>query len=131
MPTFRDLWIWRESHQLMLEIHNMARTLPREERFRKRDQIERSSSSVPDNISEGYTSYYFNSKIKGMYTARSEAGETQNHLEALVGKKYIQQEQADNWINRYERVIAGINSYINFVNDKKENFKKKGQGKRS
>ncbi len=130
MGTFRDLWIWRESHQLMLEIHNMARTLPKDERFRKRDQIERSSSSVPDNISEGYTSYYFNLKIKGMYIARQEAGETQNHLEALTGKGYIERKEADDWISRYERVMAGINSYINFVNDKKQNYKKNGQGKR-
>jgi four helix bundle protein len=131
MTAFRDLWIWQESHQLMLEIHKMARTLPREERYRKRDQIERSSSSVPDNISEGYTSYYFNLKIKGMYTAKHEAGETQNHIEALAGKRYILRKQADEWIARYERVIAGINSYINFINDKKQNYNKKGQGKYS
>jgi four helix bundle protein len=131
MPTFRDLWIWKESHQLMLEIHQYARTLPREERFRKRDQIERSSSSVPDNISEGYTAYYYNDKIKGMLIARKEAGETQNHIEALTGKGYLPRNKADNWINRYERIMAGINSYVNFIRDKRKNTGSIGQGKRS
>jgi len=46
MPTFRDLWIWQEANKLMVEIHEFAKNLPAEERFRKRDQIERSSSSV-------------------------------------------------------------------------------------
>ena len=129
MPTFRDLWIWKESHQLMTEIHKFAKTLPMEERFKKRDQIERSSSSVPDNIAEGYAACYYNDKIKGMYTARKEAGETQNHIEALVAKKYLNRTKADDWIGRYERVMAGINSYINYIRDKRGGGK--GRGKRS
>lgn len=119
MPTFRDLWIWQEANQLMIEIHKVAKLLPRDERFRKQDQIERSSSSVPDNISEGYTAYYYNDKIKSMYTARKEAGETQNHIEALTGKGYLERAKADNWIERYERIMAGINSYINYIRDKR------------
>jgi len=130
MPTFRDLWIWREAHQLMIEIHNFAKKLPREELYRKRDQIERSSSSVPDNISEGYTAYYFNEKIKGVLIARREAGETQNHIEAMVGKAYLSRVKADEWINRYERIMAGINSYVNYVKDKRGLEARKGMGKR-
>lgn len=125
MPTFRDLWIWKESHKLMLEVHEYAKGLPREERFRKRDQIERSSSSVPDNISEGYTAFYYNEKIKGVLIARREAGETQNHIEALVGKHYLPRSKADEWINRYERIMAGINSYVNYIQEKKQNEKGK------
>ena len=131
MPTFKDLWIWQESHKLMLEIHEIAKTLPREEKFRKRDQIERSSSSVPDNIAEGYASYYYNEKIKGVLVARKEAAETQNHIEALAGKKYISRDKADRWFNRYEKVIAGINSYVNYIRDKRDNDNKKGKGKNS
>ena len=127
--SFKDLWIWQESHDLMLRIHEFSKTLPADERYRKRDQIERSSSSVPDNISEGYAAYYFNDKIKGMYVARKEAAETQNHLEALVGKKYLDRVKADRWFDSYERIIAGINSYINFIRDKTGT--KKGEGKKS
>lgn len=127
MASFRDLWIWRESHGLMLEIHEFAKTLPKDERFRKRDQIERSSSSVPDNIAEGYTAYYYNQKIKCVLTARHEAGETQNHIEALIGKKYLTREKGDDWINRYERIIAGINGYVKYIKVKKERNKSNGK----
>lgn len=130
MPTFRDLWIWQEAHGLMLEVHDFVKILPAYEKFRKRDQIERSSSSVPDNISEGYAAYYYNEKIKGMLTVRKEAAETQNHIEALAGKKYLSRAKADNWINRYEKVIAGINSFVNYIRDKRSATGKKGLGKR-
>ena len=112
----------------MLEMHRVAKSLPSDERFRKRDQIERSSSAVPDNISEGYTAYYYNDKIKSIYTARKEAGETQNHVEALAGKDYVDKEKADAWIERYERIIAGINSFVNYVRDKCP--RESGRGKR-
>ena len=127
MPTFKDLWIWKESHELMLEIHDFAKSLPSDERYRKRDQIERSSSSVPDNIAEGYVAYYYNEKIKGMLTARKEAAETQNHVEALVGKGYTTRKNGDDWFNRYEKVIAGINSYVNYIRDKRKGSDGKGK----
>ena len=119
MPTFKDLWIWSEAHQIMLDIHKIAMSLPRQEGFRKRDQIERSSSAVPDNIAESYLAYYYNDKIKSMYIARKEAGETQNHVEALVGKGYMARDKADNLAGRYERIIAGINAYINYIRRKR------------
>jgi four helix bundle protein len=116
MPAgFEKLRIWQEAHQLILEIHEIAKSLPFEERYRKRDQIERSSSAAPDNIAEGYCSYYYNDKIKGFYIARKEAGETQNHFRALEGKKYITKEKADSFIERYEKLIQGINGYINYI----------------
>jgi len=127
MPTFKDLWIWKESQQLMIEIHCIAKLLPFEEKFRKKDQIERSSSAVPDNISEGYAAYYYNDKIKSLYIARKEAAETQNHLEALVGKEYLERKKADILINRYEKVMAGINSFINYIRDKR--LHQPGRGK--
>ena len=116
---FEKLWVWQKAHKLMLEVHNICRTLPREERFRLKDQIERSSSSVPDNIAEGHTSYYYKDKIKGFNTARKEAGETQNHIRTLQGKRYITDIVADTLMKRYEEVIRGVNGYINWIRNKK------------
>jgi len=77
---FEKLWVWQKAHKLMQEIHTLCRTLPRSEMFKLRDQIERCSSSVCDNIAEGYTAYYYKEKIKGFHIARKEAGETQNQI---------------------------------------------------
>ena len=103
----------------MQEIHRFCKTLPREERFRLRDQIERCSSSVCDNISEGYTTYYYNDKIKGFNIARKEAGETQNQTRKISGKRYLGSELSQRWVEEYEEVIRGINGYIRYVREKK------------
>jgi four helix bundle protein len=116
---FEKLWVWQKAHKLMQEIHNFCKTLPRDERFRLRDQIERCSSSVCDNIAEGYTAYYYNDKIKGFYTARKEAGETQNQIRKLSGKDYLDSEQSQKWVEEYEEVIRGINGYVRYIREKK------------
>ncbi|MHC4117177.1 MAG: four helix bundle protein [Planctomycetota bacterium] len=116
---FEKLWVWQKAYQLMLEIHAFCKTLPRDERFRLRDQIERSSSSVCDNIAEGYTTYYYNDKIKGFNVARKEAGETQNHIRKLSGKDYLDRERSQRWVERYEEVLRGVNGYIRFIREKK------------
>lgn len=128
-PGFTKLWIWQEGHKLMLEIFEICKTLPREERFRLRDQIERASNSVIDNIAEGYSSYYYNDKIKGMNIARKEASETQNHILKMKSKRYVAPENADNLISRYERVIIGINNFKNYIVEKRENSSHKGSRK--
>ncbi|MBL7198374.1 MAG: four helix bundle protein [Candidatus Omnitrophica bacterium] len=84
---------------------------------------------MPDNISESYNSYYYNDKIKSLYIARKEAGETQNHLRALEAKRYISIKKSKELIDRYERILAGINSYIKYICEKREATKTKGSRK--
>lgn len=105
----------------MLDIHQIAKLLPSDERFRQRDQIERSSNSVVDAIAEGYSTYYYNDKIKSFYLSRREAAETQSHLRKMEGKNYISSEKSNQLIERYEGLIKGINSYINYIKSKRSN----------
>jgi four helix bundle protein len=122
MPVagFEELWVWQKAIGLMKEIHHFCKTLPRDESFKVKNQIERSSSSVCDNIAEGYSAYYYNEKIRGFNIARKEAGETQNQVRQLAIKSYLEPEQSQNWVERYEEVIRGINGYVRYVRKKKD-----------
>ncbi len=53
MKDFRDLKVWRRSHNLTLRIYKVTSSFPREERYGLISQIRRSSSSIPTNIAEG------------------------------------------------------------------------------
>ncbi len=116
---FEKLWVWQKAHLLMVEVHEICKKLPYHERFRIKNQLERSSTSVTDNIAEGHTSYYYQDKIKAFNVARKEAGESQNHLRTLQAKEYITKDKANDIVIRYEEVIRGINGYINSVREKK------------
>ena len=116
---FEKLWVWQKAHKLMQDLHSFCRTLPKTEDYRLRDQIERCSSSVCDNIAEGYSAYYYKEKIKGFYIARKEAGETQNQIRKLSGKNYLNREQSQNWVEEYEQIIRGINGYVRYIRRKR------------
>ena len=116
---FEKLWVWQKAHKFMQDLHSFCRTLPKTEDYRLRDQIERCSSSVCDNIAEGYSAYYYKEKIKGFYIARKEAGETQNQIRKLSGKNYLNREQSQNWVEEYEEIIRGINGYVRYIRKKR------------
>jgi len=123
-PGFEKLRIWKKAYELMLGVHEVCKTLPRDERYRLRDQAERSSSSVVDCIAEAHSTYYYNDKIKTLYDARREAGETQSHLRKMEGKNYITSEKADELISEYEGLIRGINALINDIKRQRDERKK-------
>lgn len=119
MPTFRDLRIWQDSIRLMLTVHDLCKKLPPCERFQLVDQANRSSSSVPDNIAEGYTAFHYKDKINRFYDARKESGETQNHVYKMQKKGYIDPRSASELFDEYQKVIKGINGFVNYLKNKR------------
>ena len=51
--TFRDLLVWKKTHAFVLEIYQITKSFPKEEKFGLVSQIRRSASSIPTNIVEG------------------------------------------------------------------------------
>jgi four helix bundle protein len=50
---FRDLRVYQLAYRLTMEIFELSKTFPKDERYSLTDQIRRSSRSVPANIAEG------------------------------------------------------------------------------
>jgi four helix bundle protein len=53
MQNFRNLAVWRKSHQLVLEAYAFSATLSHPRHFFLRDQLLRAAISVPSNLAEG------------------------------------------------------------------------------
>ena len=68
---------------------------------------------------------YFQDKIKCLYVARKEAGETQNHLRVLETRKYLNPKNSNRLVNEYQGLIKGINAFINYIRDKQKAEKQK------
>lgn len=85
MQSYKDLEIYKLSHELAIEIHKMTlKELPKFEMFEEGSQIRRSSKSIPATIVEGFgRKQYQQEFIKFLTYALASLDETKAHLELL------------------------------------------------
>jgi len=53
LQDFKNLKVWKKSHELTLKIYKISKIFPHEEIFGLTSQIRRACSSIPSNIAEG------------------------------------------------------------------------------
>jgi hypothetical protein len=53
IKSHKDLKVWQESMDLVVEIYKLTKFFPKEEQFGLTSQMRRSSISIPSNIAEG------------------------------------------------------------------------------
>jgi len=53
IKTYKDLFVWQKSIELVLEIYRIADHFPKEEVYGITSQMKRSAVSIPSNIAEG------------------------------------------------------------------------------
>lgn len=53
MRNFKNLFVWKKSHQLVLSIYKSTTGFPKDEIYSLVSQMRRSASSIPSNIAEG------------------------------------------------------------------------------
>jgi len=54
MSGFRDLLAYQKGYRLAMEIFEISKSFPKEEKYSLTDQVRRSSRSVCSNFGEGY-----------------------------------------------------------------------------
>lgn len=53
MQDFRNLEVWKRSHQLTLEVYRQTKAFPSDERFGLTSQLRRAAVSIESNLAEG------------------------------------------------------------------------------
>ena len=108
---FRDLEVYRRAFDAAMQIFEVTKKFPPEERFSMVDQIRRSSRSVCANLAEGWRKRRYLAVFRNKITdSMQEASETQCWLEFCLACRYIKQDIFDKLDNEYEQLIAMLNS---------------------
>jgi len=93
---FKELLAYKKSFELAMEIFELSKDFPKEERYSLTDQIRRSSRSVSANIAEAYRKRrYVNHFISKLTDSDAENSETNVWLEYSLKCEYINQEKFD------------------------------------
>lgn len=111
---FKELLAYKKSFELAMEIFELSKSFPCEEKYSLTDQIRRSSRSVSANISESYRKRrYVNHFISKLTDSDAENSETNVWLEFSLQCKYISKDTFDTL--NYKSIEIGrlINYMIN------------------
>lgn len=110
---YRDLKVYQLSYRLALEVHELTKTFPAEEKYSLVDQIRRSSRSIPANIAEAWKKRkYEKSFIAKLIDCAGECGETEVWLDFSKDFNYIDNETHQKLLNRYTEINKMLNSMI-------------------
>lgn len=110
---YRALKVYQLAYRLAMEIFNLSKSFPKEERYSLTDQIRRSSRSVCGNIAEGYRKrQYPNMFASKLADAHAEAAETQVWLDFARDCGYLTPEYHKQLSTGYEEVERMLASMI-------------------
>ena len=91
---FRSLLAYTKSFELAMDIFNVSKLFPKEEKYSLTDQIRRSSRSVSANLAEGYKKRIYPALfLLKMTDCLGENSETQVWLEFAFHCNYIENEK--------------------------------------
>jgi four helix bundle protein len=124
--SFKDLTVYKKAFFLAMEVFNLSRDFPKEERYSLTDQIRRSSRAVAVCIAEAYRKRnyqaYFVSKSSD---ADMENSETQVWLDFAFSCNYIDEQNR----NRLEHLAVEIGKMLNHMIEFPEKYKRKSTKK--
>ncbi len=104
-----DLEVYRKLCRLHLEVCDLTRGWPPEEKYELGSQVRRSSNSSPAQLAEKNDDRHVRNKIEGVNRSRGEASETVHHLFMAQLKGHITPEVYQAFRARYKECIRMLN----------------------
>ena len=124
--SYRDLIVYQKTRQLAINIFEVTKTFPKEEKFSLIDQIRRSSRSIGAQIAESWGKRRYEKHfISKLTDAISEQFETEHWLLCAKDCNYISEKQMFELMNQSNEIGRMINSMI----DKADRFCQSPQNK--
>jgi len=110
--SFEDLQVWKDSRILVKSIYQLTSDGKFSKDFGLREQIQRASVSIMNNIAEGFERNNNKEYIKFLGYSKGSAGEVRSMLYVATDLGYISQ---DSFNMHYEMAISIITQISNFI----------------
>lgn len=105
----RDLEIYKIAFASALQIWEISKRFPVEERYSLTDQIRRSSRSVCANLAEAWRKRRYEAAfVAKLNDCEAEAAETQTWIEFAVHFHYLEPEIGRELYRAYNQVLSGL-----------------------
>jgi four helix bundle protein len=116
IKRFEEIEAWQLARELCKNVFKVISANPNFERdFSLRNQIDRSSGSVMDNIAEGYSRDGNREFIQFLSISKGSASEVQSQLYRALDRGYIDEDTFDKLYQQTEQTKSKIGAFINYL----------------
>jgi len=116
IEKFEDLNVWKEAMRLSVELYKSLKDC---KDYGLRDQIQRSVTSIPSNIAEGFERQSNKEFIQFLYIAKASFGELRTQLFIAIEVKILDKTRGEEFIERTRKISAML---YNLIKIRKEHF---------
>ncbi|RLB76808.1 MAG: four helix bundle protein [Deltaproteobacteria bacterium] len=112
--NFEKLEVWKRSCQLSVEVYSAMRSL---KDFGFKDQITRSSLSVPSNIAEGMVKPTVKDKIRYLHIANGSCVELRTQVYIGMKIEYISDDVGSCWVQETKELSSMLMGLVKSLQD--------------
>lgn len=114
IKSHKDLKAYQKAFSAAMEIFELSKKFPKEEKYSLTDQIRRSSRSVCANLAEAWRKRrYEGAFVAKLNDCEGEAAETQTWLDFAVECQYLDSETGQKLSSIYDEVLSILVKIIN------------------
>ena len=107
----KELLVWQKAMQLVVDVYNLIRLLPKEETYGLSEQMRRAAISIPSNIAEGNARSSQKDMVHFLYIAQGSRAELETQLELCELIGYISKERLEPVLMQTQeigRMLSGL-----------------------
>ena len=116
---FEEIDVWKLSRAIVKEIYLITKDGEFSKDFSFKDQIRRSSISIPCNIAEGYERKSNTEFIRYLYISKGSAGELRTQLYLAFDIEYIDEKTFQILYLKVEEISKSLSGFIKYLDSKK------------
>ena len=119
IKDFKDLIVWQKAMDLVVEVYNLVKKLPKEEQFALSDQMRRAVISIPSNIAEGRGRYSIKEYNHFLSVAKGSNAELETQLLLCVKINYLNNsdiERAFGLIKEVGKMLTSLQKSLTISN---------------
>jgi len=113
--SFEDLKVWQDAREFVKSAYKLTSSENFKKDFELKDQIQRASVSIMNNIAEGFERNNNKEFIKFLGYAKGSAGEVRSMLYITLDLNYIQENSFNKNFESSVNIITQISNFIKYL----------------
>lgn len=118
MNTYKDLIVWQKAMDLVIEVYELTKDFPSEEKYGLINQMRRSAVSIPSNIAEGKLRFTNRECRRFFINSFSSGGELETQIELSKRLGLSSSSNYSKVDSLLEEVMKMLNSMISSLSSK-------------